>query len=77
MMCSLMLWNIALFASCLALVTMHDLKLEQLDVKTAFLHGELKEQIYMNQLRGWGEGRSCILIEEVSLCLKAVSSAMV
>jgi len=29
-------------------VAMHDLKLEQLDVKTTFLHGKLDEQIYMN-----------------------------
>ena len=31
----------------LAMVAMFDLELEQLDVKTTFLHGALEEQIYM------------------------------
>ncbi|KAG8496701.1 hypothetical protein CXB51_007821 [Gossypium anomalum] len=31
----------------LGIVAMHDLELEQLDVKTVFLHGELDEDIYM------------------------------
>jgi hypothetical protein len=33
----------------LGIVAMHDLELEQLDIKTAFLHGDLEEKIYMDQ----------------------------
>jgi hypothetical protein len=32
----------------LGIVAMHDLELEQIDVKTAFLHGDLEEEIYMD-----------------------------
>jgi hypothetical protein len=36
----------------LSIVAMRDLELEQLDVKTVFLHGELEEEIYMDQPKG-------------------------
>ena len=39
----------------LALVTQYDMELEQLDVKTAFLHGKLEEEIYMSQPEGFVE----------------------
>jgi len=33
----------------LALAAQYDYELDQLDVKTAFLHGDLEEEIYMTQ----------------------------
>ncbi|WVZ91577.1 hypothetical protein U9M48_037728 [Paspalum notatum var. saurae] len=49
----------------LSLVAMHDYELEQLDVKTAFLHGELDETIYMR--------KPCLQIKEISLWIEAIS----
>ena len=37
----------------LALIAVHDLKVLQLDVKTAFLHGRLDEEIYMRKPEGY------------------------
>ena len=37
----------------LAIVVHFNLELEQLDVKTTFLHGELDEHIYMTQPSGF------------------------
>ena len=49
----------------LSLVATKDLELEQLDVKTAFLHGDLEEQIYMKQPEGFeaagNEDHVCLL----------------
>ena len=39
----------------LAMCATFDLHLEQLDVKTAFLHGNLEEEIYMLQSEGFVE----------------------
>ena len=49
----------------LAIVAQFDLELEQMDVRTTFLHGELEEQIYMRQPEGYiqkgQEGMVCLL----------------
>ena len=39
----------------LAMVARYNLELEQLDVKTTFLHGDLEEDIYMAQPEGFKE----------------------
>ncbi|KAG8487052.1 hypothetical protein CXB51_020705 [Gossypium anomalum] len=43
----------SLIRALLGIVAMHDLELEQLDVKTAFLYGKLEEDIYMQQPEGF------------------------
>ncbi|CAM8954218.1 unnamed protein product [Rhodiola kirilowii] len=42
----------------LAMATVFDWELEQMDVKTAFLHGDLDETIYMSQPKGF-EDKKC------------------
>ena len=37
----------------LSIIAMHDYELEQLDVKTTFLHGDLEEVIYIDQPEGF------------------------
>lgn len=51
----------------LGLVNQYDLELEQLDVKTTFLHGNLKETIYMNQPKGFEEGENKVCLLKKSL----------
>jgi Reverse transcriptase (RNA-dependent DNA polymerase) len=47
----------------LAFAAVHNLKLRQFDVKSAYLHGRLSETIYMNQPPGYEDssGRFCLL----------------
>eukprot|EP00253_Pinus_taeda_P022256 PITA_22256 len=47
------LMNKWVYRTILSLVAVEDLHLEQLEVKTTFLHGDLEEEIYMQQPQGY------------------------
>lgn len=51
----------------LGLVTDRNMELEQLDVKTTFLHGTLKETTYMQQLEGSANDKNKICLLRKSL----------
>ncbi|KAG8481083.1 hypothetical protein CXB51_025814 [Gossypium anomalum] len=63
----------------LGIVAMHDLELEQLDVKTTFLYGELEKDIYMQQPEGFtvSERGLCLLAEKVPLRFETVTEIVV
>ena len=45
----------------IAIVAIFDLKIHQIDVKTAFLNGDLEEEIYMDQPEGFVEPRKQVM----------------
>ncbi|RWS19579.1 Retrovirus-related Pol polyprotein from transposon TNT 1-94-like protein, partial [Leptotrombidium deliense] len=51
----------------LAIAAHEDMELVQFDVKTAFLHGDLKEEIYMEQPQGFSDGSSRVCRLQKSL----------
>jgi predicted ATPase len=53
----------------LSLATSHGLLIHQMDIKTAFLNGELDEEIYMTQTDGFAvkgqEDKVCMLVKSL------------
>ncbi|GKF45363.1 retrotransposon protein, putative, ty1-copia subclass [Tanacetum coccineum] len=65
--------RITLIRMILAIAALKNFKVHQMDVKTAFLNGDLKEEIYMNQPEGFiapgQEGKSGFKINECDKCV--------
>ncbi|KAA0059757.1 pol polyprotein [Cucumis melo var. makuwa] len=60
----------------LSLVVQEDLELEQLDVKIACLHGDLTEEIYMNQPQGYIEKDDMLLAGKSISHIKRVKTIL-
>ena len=61
--------------SVLSIVTAEDLHLKQLDVKTAFLHGDLEEDIYMMHPHGYIMPRKKQLVHKIKKSLYGLKQA--
>lgn len=59
----------------LAFIAMFDLELEQLDVKTAFLHGDLEEEIFMTQPEGFAISKKENLVCHLNKSLYGLKQA--
>jgi hypothetical protein len=65
--------NLTSIRTILILVVVEDLHLEQLDVKPSFLHGDLEEDIYMQQPQGYevkGKENLVCRLKKSLYCLK-------
>ncbi len=60
------------FRTLMAIAAAYDLEIQQLDIKTAFLQGELAERIYIQQPEGFQEGSTgtCCLLNKAIYGLK-------
>ena len=64
----------------LSIVVGFDIEVEYMDVKTLFLHGDLEEEIYMKQPKGFivkGKKEMVSKLKEVPLWSKAISNDVV
>ncbi len=59
----------------LAIAAQSDMEIEQMDVKTAFLHGRLEEEIYMEQPEGFAQTGRKDLVCRLHKCLYGLKQA--